>query len=195
MTLLTREPLFAGPRFLALPLTADDAPALQQFLDANPLYSQLVNGRPWKPDEALGEITERPPLPHGEAHALALLERESGRWLGFVSLLEDLVAPGVLHIGLFLVATAEQGSGLAGEVHQALETWARARGDRVLRLGVVVQNARAVAFWNRLGYVEVRQRRFDYERGPTDISVRIKPLAGSVAEHLERVARDRPGSP
>jgi hypothetical protein len=60
---------------------------------------------------------------------------------------------------------------------------------------VVTHNARAVAFWNRLGYVEVRQRRFDYERGPTDVSVRIKPLAGSLAEHLERVERDRPGSP
>lgn len=195
MDLLQRAPLFAGPGFLALPLGADDAPALKRFLDANPLYSELVNGRPWEPGDALNEITERPPLPHGAAHALALLEPGSGRWLGFVSLLEDLVSPGVTHTGLFLIATAAHGSGLAARVHQAMEAWARGRGARWLRLGVVVGNARAEAFWSRLGYVELRLRRFDYPRGPTDVSVRVKSLAGGLDEYLQRVERDRPGSP
>lgn len=195
MDLLSRPALFAGPRFRALPLGADDAPALQRFLDGNPLYSELVNGRPWEPDEARGEITERPPLPHGEAHALALLAPSSGQWLGFVSLVEDLMVRGVTHTGLFLVATAEHGSGLAGEVHAAQEAWARGRGARWLRLGVVVGNARAEAFWSRLGYEELRRRRFDYPVGPRDVSVRVKPLAGDLHEYLAQVERDRPGSP
>lgn len=195
MDLLARPPLFAGPGFLALPLTAADAPALQAFLDANPVYSELVNGRPWDADEALKEITDLPPFAHGDTHALALLEPGGGRWLGFVSIVEDLIAPGVTHIGLFLIATAAHGSGLAAAVHAALEAWARGRDARVLRLGVVTRNARALAFWRRLGYVELRQRDFEYPVGRLTNSVRIKALAGSVDEHLQRVERDRPESP
>jgi hypothetical protein len=60
MTLLSRPPLLAGSTWAAFELSAQDAPALQAFLNDNPLYSEIVNGRPFGEREALEEITERP---------------------------------------------------------------------------------------------------------------------------------------
>ncbi len=197
MTLLSRPFFVAGGRWVAVPLDAADAPALQAFLDANPLYSEIVNGRPFRPDEALQEITEAPPFPHGALHALAVLARDTGEWLGFVSLVDDLFVPGVCHIGLLVVATAQHGSGLAEEVVTALVTRAQARGARWMRLGVVVGNARAERFWARMGFEELRQRHGMPYAGPsTSVRVMLKRLGeASVPEYLSLVERDRPDSP
>ncbi len=194
---LARPPMLAGPRWIAVPLGEADAPALQAFLDANPLYSQIVNGRPFAPGEALQEIVEPPPYPHRALHALAVLAPEAGPWRGFVSLVDDLIAPGVQHIGLFLVATAEQGSGLAAELYQAIEQRAREQGARWMRLGVVVGNARAEAFWARCGFREIRQRHgMPYEGPSRSVRVMLKTLDGSpLADYLAIVERDRPESP
>ena len=70
------------------------------------------------------------------------------------------------------------------------------QGARWLRLGVVRGNARAERFWERCGYVQVR------ERGPVQMGrktnllrVMVKPLAGgTLDEYLALVARDRPGA-
>ena len=72
MDLLRREFFVSNDRWVAVPLAAADAPALQDFLDANPLYSQIVNARPFRPGEALEEITDVPPFAHRQAHAVAL---------------------------------------------------------------------------------------------------------------------------
>ena len=71
------------------------------------------------------------------------------------------------------------------------------RGRAWLRLGVVQGSARAERFWQRCGYVQVR------ERGPVAMGkqsnllrVMAKPLAGgTIDEYLALVARDRPGAP
>ena len=197
MDLRDRPAFVAGPTWRAVPLGAADAPALQQFLDANPLYSQLVNGRPFKPGEALDEIVEPPPFAHRALHALAVLDECDRHWRGFVSLVDDLIAPGVQHIGLFLVATAEQGSGLAAELYAAIERRASEQGARWMRLGVVAGNARAEAFWARCGFEEIRQRHnMPYEGASKTVRVMLKTLDGSrLADYLARVERDRPDSP
>lgn len=197
MDLLRREFFVSNDRWVAVPLGADDAPALQDFLDANPLYSQIVNGRPFRSGEALEEITDVPPFAHRQAHAVALLDRTSGAWLGFVSLVDGLIDPGVCHIGLFLVGSAWHGTGLATEVYTALEQRARTSGARWMRLGVVVGNVRAERFWRRMGFEEVRQRHGQPYEGPsTSVRVLFKPLgAAGRSEYLACVERDRPDSP
>lgn len=197
MTLLNRPFFVAGEGWVAVPLDAGDAPALQAFLDANPLYSEIVNGRPFRSGEALEEITDAPPFAHGALHALGVLARDTGDWLGFVSLVDDLFVPGVCHIGLLVVATGRHGSGLADALVAALVNRARARGVRWMRLGVVVGNARAERFWTRMGFEELRQRHgMPYEGPSTSVRVMLKRLDEStVAEYLSLVERDRPESP
>jgi ribosomal protein S18 acetylase RimI-like enzyme len=196
--MLDRPNELEGLRWVAVALTPGDAPALQAFLDANPLYAQLAYGRPWLPGDAVRELSDGPPAdwPQGPSHWWAVLERDGGRWLGLITFTEDLLAAGVWNLGFLVVATREQGSGLARELHDAWAAHAERSGARWLRLGVITTNERAVAFWDRLGYVEVRQRhQVKYGDRVHSISVRIRPLAGAtIGQHLAQVERDRPGS-
>ena len=109
-------------------------------------------------------------------------------------LVSDILAPGVWHLGLFLVATELHGDGSAQVLYQRLEAWAGDLGAQWMRLGVVRGNARAEAFWRKRGFVELRQRD-GVEMGARVNTVRVmaKPLAGgSFAQYLALVPRDRP---
>jgi len=188
--------MLEGARWIAVALGPEDAPALQDFLEANPLYSEICYGRPWLPGDAVKELADLPPpdWPQGPSHWWAVLDRGDGGWIGLITFTEELLAAHVWHIGLFLVATAEHGTGLAHEMHEAWVAHARRNGARWLRLGVVCSNARATAFWQRAGYVEVRQRHgVKYGELTHSISVRIKPLGdATIEEHLAQVAREWP---
>ena len=186
--------MIAGGRWLAVEIGPDDAPALQAFYDANPLYSEMLQGQAWRADAARQELTERPPAdwPQGPSRFWAVLE-PSGHWLAYVSFVEDLLAEHVWHGAFFLVATAQHGSGLASELYDAWESYAREHGARWLRCGVMTTNARGIAFWKRRGYVEVRQRAQGEGETRHLTSVQVKALGdATVAEYLEKVARDRP---
>jgi len=193
--LLQRKPVIAGGRWLSVEIGPDDAPMLQAFYDANPFYSEMAQGRAWRPGAALEELTDRPPAdwPQGPSRHWAVLERASGRWLAYVAFVEDLLAEHVWHGAFFLVATAEHGSGFAADLYDAWESHARRHGARWLRLGVMTTNARGLAFWRRRGYVEVRQRDQVLEgEWKHRMSVQVKPVGdATLAEYLEKVPRDR----
>ena len=73
----------------------------------------------------------------------------------------------------------------------------RRGGARWLRLGVVLGNARAEAFWQRVGYAEVRQRlNVDTGGRLNTIRVMVKPLGLDACfdDYLAMVCRDRPES-
>ena len=111
--------------------------------------------------------------------------------------LADLLARGVWHIGLFIVATDLHGTGTAQALHQGLERWAAAQGARWLRLGVVSGNARAERFWTQCGYLDLRMREgLPMGKRVNDVRVMAKPLTGeTLADYLAIVPRDRPDHP
>jgi RimJ/RimL family protein N-acetyltransferase len=175
-----------------------DIPALQRFFDANPAYFLEVNGEPPRVDEGEREFRDVPPA--GMAYREMLLLGwfgDDGELVAMATIVGDFIAEHVWHIGLFIVATALHGSGAAHALYRQLEDWMLARGAHWIRLGVVVGNARAEAFWARSGYAQVR------ERGPLQMGQRtnllrvmVKPLGGRAIEpYLALVARDRPGAP
>ena len=180
-------------------LGAGDVAELQRFFDANPEYFVAVNGEPARPDEAEHELADAPPagMPYREMVLLGFADRASGELDGMATIVADFIAEHVWHVGLFIVATALHGSGAAQALYRKLERWMVERGARWVRLGVVQGNEKAERFWQRSGYVQVR------ERGPLQMGrktnllrVMAKPLAGgTIAEYLELVERDRPGSP
>jgi GNAT superfamily N-acetyltransferase len=121
---------------------------------------------------------------------------DANQLVGMASLVSDLLAANVWHIGLFMVATARHGNGDAQSLYRDLEEWVVRSGAEWLRLGVVEGNSRAERFWLRAGFVEVRKR------GPLEMGTRVntirvmaKPLAGgALTQYLALVTRDQPES-
>jgi GNAT superfamily N-acetyltransferase len=183
------------PGLRTVELTGADAPLVQHFFEVNPEYFLTTHGEPARPDEASEEL--RFELPDGltctDKMIVGYLDTE-GALVALASVVVDLFAAGVWHIGLFIVATARHGSGHAQAIHQGLECWAKAGGAQWLRLGVVQGNARAERFWASLGYRQVRVRDgVEMGKRVNAIRVMIKSLAGGTTdEFLALVPRDRP---
>lgn len=194
----TELPLSAAPDIRVVPLTLSDEAELQRFFEQAPDYFIAVNGEPATPTEAREEL--QGDLPPGWSCSRLY-------WLGYrdaddqliavVNIAADLLAAGVWHIGLLLVHTRLHGSGLARRLHAELEAWAVSKGAQWLRLTVVVGNAKAQRFWPKLGYVQVRTREgITMGRQVNTVSIQVKALAGGrIGEYLEKVERDRPGTP
>lgn len=177
-----------------VPLGADDEARLQRFFDANPEYFLAVTGAPAGPTEARDEIRDEVPadMSYTSRWLLGWADDEGGL-AAIADGVCDLLAPGVWHLGLFIVATARHGSGDAQALYRSIEQWAAANGARWMRLGVVAGNARAERFWAAQGYVETRTRPVAMGARTNTVRVLHKPLAGgSVAEYLALVPRDRP---
>ena len=179
-------------------LGADDVDAVQRFFEANPEYFLTVNGEAPRADEAKHEFADLPPagMPYRAMWLLGFYDR-GGAMIGVATIVGDFLQPHVWHVGLFIVASALHGSGVAHALYRRLERWMVAQGARWLRLGVVQGNVKAERFWLRCGYAQVR------ERGPLAMGrkthllrVMAKPLAGgTIDEYLELVERDRPSAP
>ena len=192
----------AAPRWRLRVLGEDDIAALQRFFDANPEYFFNVGGEPPRPDEAEREFRDVPPAEMRYREMLLLGfsddgDDASGAMVAMATIVADLLAEHVWHIGLFVVATVLHGSGAAHAIYAELERWMRDRGARWIRLGVVAGNTRAERFWERSGYLQVRERGpLEMGRRTNMLRVMVKPLDGrTIAPYLAIVARDRPGAP
>lgn len=175
-----------------------DEPLLQRFFDENPAYFIAVNGEPAGPGEAHEEIHSRPPADFSFTRTMVIGYVDgTGALVAMADVVIDLLAEGVWHIGLFIVATARHGNGDAQRLHHGLERWAADHGARWLRLGVVHGNARAERFWRSMGYTQVRTREgVTLGRLTHKLRVMVKPLGGhTLEEFLSKVARDRPEIP
>ena len=179
-------------------IDAAATPRLQRFFDANPDYFLAVNGEIAGADEAREEVEGSLPAgwPFTRKWVLGLADR-GGALVAMINVVSDLLAPGVWHIGLFMVDRPSRGRGLAQALLARLECWAIAGGAAWLRLGVVADNERAERFWEAAGFVEVRRREgLAMGRKVNTVRVMVKPLAGgALPAYLELVARDRPESP
>ena len=176
-----------------------DAPwegALQRFFEANPLYFHEALGEPPAANAAREEILDKPPADFSYTELFLLgFVQEDGELMAMASVVSDLLAQGVWHIGLFIVATDRHGTGQAAQLHAGLQAWAERHGARWMRLGVVQGRERAERFWERQGYVQTRVRE-DVVMGQrtNTLRVMVKPLGGNTVQaYLQRVARDRPG--
>ncbi len=195
---LRPQRFFAPGGFEVVEVGLDELPKLQRFFEANPDYFLTVNGEVAGPDVAHETVFS--PLPDGwpftKLWVLGVVG-EGDACYAMAHVVSDLLAIGVWHIGLFIVASERHGDGTARALLRCLENWAAANGAEWLRLGVVAGNARAERFWETSGFVEVRTREgLVMGRKVNTIRAMAKPLAGgSLAAYRSRVVRDDPRSP
>lgn len=175
-----------------------DQARLQVFFDQNPAYFVAVNGEPAAADEAHKEMQDQPPAdwPFTKKWQIGYQD-DTGDLAALAIVITDLLAAGVWHISLFILATARHGSGDARTLHHGLQSWAHANGAEWLRLGVVQGNARAERFWESMGYLQTRTRAgVQMGQRSNTLRVMVKPLdGGSIQEYLALVPRDRPERP
>ncbi|MCR5869224.1 GNAT family N-acetyltransferase [Aquincola sp. J276] len=109
-------------------------------------------------------------------------------------LVADLLAPGVWHVGLFIVATARHGHGDAQLIWQGLAAWMQRQGAQWIRLGVVENNPRGLRFWRRQGLMPLRDRQGVEIAGRLHrVHVLARPVDGGLMEdYLALVPRDAP---
>ena len=189
------SPLFSAGDLRAVALQAKDIPDLQRFLEANPEYFLAVQGDLPGPEEAASQFHNELPASYTYTKRWLLgFVDDAGSLAGMASLVSDFSAPGVWHIGLFIVATERHGSGDAQALYRALEQWMNRSGAQWVRLAVVEGNVRAERFWEKAGFTEVRKH-YAAEMGQqlNTLCVMAKPLAGgALAEYYALIPRDRP---
>src|SRR5438094_2738614 len=122
-------PLFVASAYHAEELDAGGIPELQRFFELNPQYFFAVNGQPPACDEAHEEVLGALPQgwPFTRKWIIGFMD-SAGSLVGMANVVSDLLAPGVWHIGLFMIASTLQGSGAAQALYEALEHWARESG-------------------------------------------------------------------
>ena len=194
---MLRLPVSPVADLAVLELTAMHERLLQRFFEANPEYFLAVNGEPAGPQEAFDEIHGE--LPAGWSYIKNWLlgyPDASGDLAAMANVTSDLLAAGVCHIGLFIVATARHGNGDARLLYRGLEDWAKSQGAAWLRLGVVEGNGRAERFWESCGFMQARTRSgVSMGKRVNTLRVMVKPLhGGTLEEYLQVIPRDRPDS-
>lgn len=198
---MSHQPVFSLTDADIWVATDADRPDLAAFCRDNPEYDVFLTGE--VPDEAEWVedfMTDLPPASFNWTATHKLIARrhqDQGKIAAILDITEDMIDKCVGHIGLFQVATALHGVGLAHRLYQGLEDWLASRGMDVLRLGVLEGNARGMSFWTRHGFLETRRRQGTAPTGKTHLSfVMYKPLKPlSLDAYRLRVPRDDPSSP
>lgn len=121
----------------------------------------IVGGGVSQPSEAFW-IAE---LIRGAEH-LALIAESDGDVVGNVLVNVDRTAT-TGHIGMLSILLAQgwRDIGIGSELVRAAQDWARERGLRKVSLGVFPDNARAIAVYERCGFVHEGVRRMQYRSG------------------------------
>ena len=185
--------LFSVDAIRAVRFNADNVAPAQAFLEANPGYHLLVTGDPPQSGDAVRELTERPaPVRPEDLYFLGFWKGD--RLIAIANVLRTWPVAGISHVGLFHVAEAWHGRGVAKPCYEGLERWMIAEfNPRWLRLGVVGTNDRALRFWSQMGYHETgRKTNVPYGRLCHELAVMVKALRGDDDAAYWRLAADSP---
>lgn len=181
--------------------TEEDLPELQALMESNAAYYLMASGALAAADEARQAFDEMPPagMPYGAIWHWGLREASTDRLIGYANVVSDFLAPGVWHIGLFMVDGDRHGRGVGRAWHDALVETMHRRGARWIRLGVIDGYALAQFFWAARGYVLCRKRHNVVLQAATGHTVTLctlvrLPREEGLPEYLSHVQRDRPES-
>jgi ribosomal protein S18 acetylase RimI-like enzyme len=149
---------------------------LQLVLEQAAGYFAIVRGGAAYADEARRLSAELPPGRTRDDKRLFAIEAD-GRSVGCVELVVGYPRPDVVMLGLLLVAEADQRRGVGARALALVEEIARVAGCPRIRLGVVRENAAALAFWRRQGFAPTGERRPHVEgRVASEVLVFAKEL-------------------
>jgi diamine N-acetyltransferase len=141
------------------PESENDVNNLQSILMAAPGYHLLLEGKLPDPDAALKELKESP-SGKAESDKYFFGIQLSGKYIGCFDLIRNYPDSKTAFIGLLLLIESEQNKSYGVQVLQYIKTLAKLWGCTSLRLGVIENNQRALAFWKREGFLELSKQAY-----------------------------------
>ena len=142
-------------------LGGDDAAEIDALLVRCADFFRLEEGREPAAGDGFLRLEERPAsAPEVEKLALGLYDGPC--LIGMLDLFVDYPAPGVWRLNLMLIEPARRRAGVGSALLAALTDWIAGQGGKVLRLGVVEQNAAGHRFWARHGFRDIAQVEEDF---------------------------------
>jgi RimJ/RimL family protein N-acetyltransferase len=131
--------------------------ALESVIHHSAAYYRLVEGCEPCPAEELAELLQPHPDPQRRRHIYAI--RRDGKMIGLADVLQGWKTPAQSMIGLMLIHERHQGQGAGGQAYRLLEAviagWP---GMRSVRIGVNIENHKALRFWTAQGFVPTGER-------------------------------------
>jgi RimJ/RimL family protein N-acetyltransferase len=151
-------------------LGSGDEAVLQALLESDPDYTVRVTGYPPGPSDALSLLMGRPEsVP--ESHKFVLGLFDGAELVAVVDLLRGYPEASFVFIGLLLVRSSRQRSGVGAAALAAVERYAGQWPEaRRFRLAVVDTNAAVLGFWRRMGFEptgETKPYRYDHLESTT----------------------------
>ena len=135
-------------------LTEAELDAVQALMERSREYYLLATGAGPKPTAARDVWNALPPDMPRDAKLTLGVWGETGLD-GIVDVVRGWPRAGAWLIGLLLLDPAARGRGVGARVVAAVDAAAAEAGAGTLRVAVVHANAPALAFWQRLGFIEV----------------------------------------
>lgn len=76
--------------------------------------------------------------------------------IGVIDIVSDFPEKGEWIIGLLLLSPSVRGIGLGNKIHDLIKEMVENEGGEKLRVGVIEENTKAVMFWEKIGYKEIK---------------------------------------
>lgn len=135
----------------------EDIRLLQSVLEGAPSYSLLVEGRPPQPRAAIEMMAALPP---GRTHddKVVVLFCDEGGAIGCADVIRGYPEGHVAFIGLLLFVEAAQGKSWGCQALREIEVLGASWDCTLMRIAVIEHNVRALAFWQREGFVEILRK-------------------------------------
>ena len=143
------DPLPAASLRLLDPVA--DFEAVVAVYDRSMDFVRLERGDCAPEDAAHAFFDERPPKDGVRCDKMGVVGADGGLD-GLVDLAFDYPDAGDVFLGLLMLMPQARGAGLGGDILERVKTIARDAGARRLLLGVLDDNPRARAFWQRQGF-------------------------------------------
>jgi GNAT superfamily N-acetyltransferase len=139
------------------PDSAEDINDLQKVLMAAVDYYLLVEGKSPGPDAAMEVLQELPPGKlQSDKYVYGI--QYSGKLIGCFDLVRAYSNPETAFIGLLLLVESEQRKSYGVKALEYIERLAGQWGCICLRIAVIENNRRALAFWAREGFSELYRK-------------------------------------
>ena len=140
-------------------LTAErDLEAVQALYNRCAEFVELTTGVPPTGGEARETFFELPPQHTLEDKlVMGCLDGEAGELIAVLEMIRGYPTAMVYWIGLFLLDPSRRRQQLGTRFLRAYLAWAQRHEVQHIQLGVVTQNTGGLAFWQSLGFQEIRR--------------------------------------